>query len=89
MRGFRKVEDIKLSEGMSVDALINAYSASGGFTAKKLAVAVDILSDMLSDEASVNFLSFFLRFFSLCLRILARFFFLDTPIAETLGFKDI
>ncbi len=58
MRGFRKVEDIKLSEGMSVDALINAYSASGGFTAKKLAVAVDILSDMLSDEASVNFLSF-------------------------------
>jgi deoxyhypusine synthase len=32
--------------------------ASGGFTAKKLAVGVDILEDMVKDRQSVNFLSF-------------------------------
>lgn len=54
----KKVEDMSLSEGTGVKDLIEMMKCSGGFTAKKLAVAVDIIADMISDDNSVNFLSF-------------------------------
>jgi len=52
------VRDIELKKTRTVDALVNAFHAAGGFTAKKLAVGVDILAEMLQDEQSLNFLSF-------------------------------
>jgi deoxyhypusine synthase len=54
----RRVEDMVLSKGQSVEELVQQMERSGGFTAKKLALAVNIVSNMLSDKASKNFLSF-------------------------------
>ncbi len=38
-----EVEDIKVKKGMTVDELMRSMSGAGGFTAKKLADATDIL----------------------------------------------
>ena len=54
----RKVEDMGLQKGASITEIVDGMRGSGGFTAKNLAVAVDILEDMLKDDKSVNFLSF-------------------------------
>ena len=58
MKGFSKVEDIDLIAGTSANELIRAFKGAGGFTAKKLAVGVDILEEMVGDKESLNFLSF-------------------------------
>ena len=52
-----KVEDIELRKGMSVDELVRQLYKAGGFTAKDLALAVDIIEEMIKDDA-VIFLSF-------------------------------
>jgi len=54
----RRVSDIKVDTGMTVDQLVKAMSDSGGFTAKKLANAVDIVEKMVRDEECLTFLSF-------------------------------
>ena len=54
----REVRDIKVKEGMTVDEFVRAMSDSGGFTAKKLADAVDIVERMVRDEGCLTFLSF-------------------------------
>ena len=54
----RKVLDIKVTEGMSVDQLVRSMSDSGGFTAKKLADAIDVVERMVRDEDCLTFLSF-------------------------------
>lgn len=54
----KKVEDISLKKGMTSGKLVSEFSKSGGFTAKKLAVGVDILEHMVCDKDSLNFLSF-------------------------------
>jgi deoxyhypusine synthase len=54
----RKVEDMSLSKGLNVTELVERMERSGGFTAKKLATAANIIVRMLADEDSVNFLSF-------------------------------
>jgi deoxyhypusine synthase len=54
----RKVRDIKVEGGMSVDQLVRSMSESGGFTAKKLADAIDIVEKMVRDEKCLTFLSF-------------------------------
>jgi deoxyhypusine synthase len=53
-----KVRDFELSKNISIDALIRQMLASGGFTAKNLAIAVDILETMLKEKDILNFLSF-------------------------------
>lgn len=53
-----KVEDIELRKGLKCGELAEAMKKSGGFTAKKLGVAADILVEMLEDKESINFLSF-------------------------------
>ncbi|MDO9537271.1 MAG: deoxyhypusine synthase family protein, partial [Thermoplasmata archaeon] len=53
-----KVEDMKLAKNLKVRDVVEQMKQSGGFTAKKLAVGVDILSTMLKEEKCVNFLSF-------------------------------
>ncbi len=54
----RKVEDIRLADGPSVDALVRRLGAGGGFSAKGVADAVDVLTDMLRDRTMTLFLSF-------------------------------
>lgn len=52
------VKDIVTSKGMSADKIVREMKESGGFTAKHLAIGVDILEKMSKDANSVNFLSF-------------------------------
>ncbi|PKK85274.1 MAG: deoxyhypusine synthase [Thermoplasmata archaeon HGW-Thermoplasmata-1] len=52
------VKDIKLEAGMSLDSLVREMHESGGFTAKKLAVGVNILEAMQKDDACKKILSF-------------------------------
>ena len=52
------IKDIKIEKGMSADEIMNQMKESGGFTAKNLALATDIVDKMTKDVNSVNFLSF-------------------------------
>jgi len=52
------VEDMKLEKDMTVAELVDEMYNSGGFTAKKVGIAADILRRMFTDKESVNFLSF-------------------------------
>ena len=54
----RVVKDIEIEKTSSVDGLIRKMLDSGGFTAKNLAVAVNILEKMLKDKNCLKFLSF-------------------------------
>ncbi|MCK5561665.1 MAG: deoxyhypusine synthase [Thermoplasmata archaeon] len=54
----KKVVDFELSETSTLDTLIRQMHGSGGFTAKKVAVGVDILETMFKTEDCVNFLAF-------------------------------
>ena len=53
-----KVRDFEISKGMSADTLVRQMLASGGFTAKNLALGVEILEAMLKEREILNFLSF-------------------------------
>ena len=53
----KPVKDIILRDGMSVDALVRQMKESGGFTAKKLADATDIMETMVRRDCTL-FLSF-------------------------------
>lgn len=53
----KPVRDIQLKNGMTVFELIRQFGEAGGFTAKKIAVAVDILREMMKNDVTV-FLSF-------------------------------
>lgn len=52
------VKDIILKRGMTSDDLIKRYYESGGFSAKKLAVGVDIIEKMIKERDCIKFLSF-------------------------------
>jgi deoxyhypusine synthase len=52
------VKDISLRKGLRLDELVRQMGEGGGFVAKKVAVAVDILERMERDEGCVKFLSF-------------------------------
>jgi len=54
----RKVEDMELRPGASVDALLAAFDAAGGFTAKKVAEGARIVRAMVRDRQCTVFLSF-------------------------------
>lgn len=54
----KPVKDIQLQKGMTADDLVRELYESGGFTAKKLAVGVDILETMIQDKECTMFLSF-------------------------------
>lgn len=54
----RRVVDIKIEAPMTVDSLVRGMKGSGGFTAKKLADAVDIIEAMVRKEDCTLFLSF-------------------------------
>jgi deoxyhypusine synthase len=54
----KPVRDIKLRKGMTVKELVTAYGDGCGFSAKKLADASAILSEMRTSKGCVKFLSF-------------------------------
>ncbi len=58
MKYDRPVQDIAIEKGMRVNNLVAAMLESGGFTAKKLAEAVDIIEKMIVKEDCLTFLSF-------------------------------
>jgi deoxyhypusine synthase len=52
------IKDYNIEKSISADKLIKQMKNSGGFTAKNLAIGVDVLERMLKDKDSLNFLSF-------------------------------
>ena len=58
MEGFEEVRDIRIEGRVSVDGLIRMMGASGGFTGRKLAEAVDVVESMVRDDGCLRILSF-------------------------------
>lgn len=54
----KKVEDIEINEETSINEIIKEMELSGGFTAKKFALAIRIIKEMLNDKETLKFLSF-------------------------------
>jgi deoxyhypusine synthase len=54
----REVKDFELNEKTSVDALVRQMGEGGGFTAKNLALAIDIIEKMIKEKNCLRFLSF-------------------------------
>jgi len=54
----KPVKDIDVSGSEEIDGLVKRMYESGGFVAKKVGVAVDILESMLREENCLKFLSF-------------------------------
>ena len=54
----KPVKDIQLQKDMNTNKLVRELYESGGFTAKKLAVGVDILETMVKEKDCTTFLSF-------------------------------
>jgi deoxyhypusine synthase len=54
----RKVEDLRVDDGPSLDTLVRRMEAAGGFSAKQVAEGVDLLARMLGDRSMTRFLSF-------------------------------
>ena len=54
----RKVEDIRIDDRPSLDTLVRRLEAGGGFSAKEVAVGVDLLARILGDREMTTFLSF-------------------------------
>jgi deoxyhypusine synthase len=54
----RRVEDIRIEDAPTLDALVTRMEAAGGFSAKQVAEGVDLLARMLSDRTMTRFLSF-------------------------------
>ena len=52
------VKDISLRKSMQLNELVKQIQAGGGFVAKKVGIAVDILERMERDKACIKFLSF-------------------------------
>jgi deoxyhypusine synthase len=52
------VDDVRVDDRPGLDELVRRLGAGGGFTAKGLAQATDILADMLADREMTVFLSF-------------------------------
>ena len=54
----KPVRDIQLKKNMNSNQLIKELYKSGGFTAKKVALGVDILENMIKEKDCIRFLSF-------------------------------
>ena len=54
----KPVKDIQLQKDMNTDKLVRELYESGGFTAKKLAMGVNILETMVKEKDCTIFLSF-------------------------------
>jgi deoxyhypusine synthase len=54
----RKVEDLRVGDGPSLDTLVRRLEAGGGFSAREVARGVELLARMLGDRSMTRFLSF-------------------------------
>ena len=54
----RRVEDVRIDDRPTLDTLVRRLEAGGGFSAKEVAVGVDLLARILGDEEMTTFLSF-------------------------------
>ncbi len=54
----KKVNDIRIKKHETIGQLVKSFAGTGGFTAKKLAVAEEIFKSMEKDKECVRFLSF-------------------------------
>ena len=54
----RKVEDVRVDDRPGLDGLVRRLGAGGGFSAKELSDAVDVLAAILADREMTVFLSF-------------------------------
>ena len=54
----RKVEDIRIDDGPSLDTLVRRMEAAGGFSSREVARGVDLLARILGDPEMTRFLSF-------------------------------
>lgn len=54
----RPVKDIEISPGTSIEKIFEELSQSGGFESVNLSDGLNILTEMISDEQSLKFLSF-------------------------------
>jgi deoxyhypusine synthase len=54
----RRVEDVRIDDGPSLDALVRRLEAGGGFSAKGFARGVELLAGILADRDLTTFLSF-------------------------------
>jgi deoxyhypusine synthase len=54
----RRVEDLHVADGPSLDALAHRMEAAGGFSAKGVADGIDLLASILDDPEMTTFLSF-------------------------------
>ncbi len=52
------IKDFEIKDKISTNALIKQMYESGGFSAKKVAMGVDLIEDMIKDKNCVKFLSF-------------------------------
>jgi deoxyhypusine synthase len=58
MKGKRPVQDLAIDGGTTVAELVEQMGSSGGFTARKLAIAADVMEVMVRDERMFTFLAF-------------------------------
>lgn len=54
----KKIEDIEIDKDFDINEIIRRMELSGGFTAKKFAIAIKIIDEMLNDKETLKFLSF-------------------------------
>ncbi len=54
----RRVEDLRVGDGPSLDTLVRRMEAAGGFSAKEMTRGVEILARMFADREMTRFLSF-------------------------------
>ena len=54
----RRVEDVRVDDGPTSDALVRRLADGGGFSAKGVADGVDLLTEILTDREMTTFLSF-------------------------------
>ena len=54
----KEVKDFEIGADMSVKSLVEQMGESGGFTAKELAIGVEILKEVIQDGECLKFLSF-------------------------------
>jgi deoxyhypusine synthase len=57
-RNLMPVRDIEIKGKISVNDLINQMFKSGGFSAKDIAISVNVIEDMIKDKQCLKFLSF-------------------------------
>jgi len=58
MKDLKPIKDMKINRKISMNDLVNQMLDSGGFTAKKLGIGIDILERMLKEKDCLKFLSF-------------------------------